>query len=100
MKQREVIISPEAEVDLNALYDFVSARSDVQTALKYISRISNFCEGMEVAAERGTLRNDLREGLRIVGFERKLVVAFTVELKRVVILRIFTRGQNWEATEW
>ena len=40
------------------------------------------------------------EGLRIVGFERRGVVAFTVEEGRVVILRFFSGRQNWEAVDW
>ncbi|WP_348626490.1 hypothetical protein [Mesorhizobium sp. LNJC384A00] len=38
----------------------------------------------------------MRPGLRIVGFERRLTVAFTVEGDQVVILRVFYGGVNWE----
>jgi toxin ParE1/3/4 len=100
MKKREVIFAPEAEADLNALYEFVVARSNSQTALNYILRIEDFCNGLDLASARGTSRDDLRQGLRVVGFERRLVVAFDVEAFRVVILRIFTHGQNWEAAHW
>ncbi len=100
MKQREVVYSPEVEADLNSLFDFIAVRSNDQTALNYISRIEEFCNGLGLASERGTLRNDIRKGLRIVGFERRSVVAFTVEVDRVVILRFFSGGQNWEAAEW
>jgi toxin ParE1/3/4 len=100
MKQREVVFTPEAEADLNNLFDFITARSDVQTALNYVSRIEEFCSGLDLASERGTLRDDIRTGLRIVGFERRSVIAFTVEEDRVVILRFFSGGQNWAALEW
>ena len=59
-----------------------------------------FGNGLDLASERGTLRNDVREGLRIVGFERRGVVAFTVEEDRVMILRFFSGRQNWEAVDW
>ena len=48
---------------------------------------------------RGTLRDDIRPDLRIVGFERRLTLAFMVEEERVVFLRVFSGGQNWEAPE-
>jgi toxin ParE1/3/4 len=98
VKRRDVVFSPEA--DLTDLFDFIAQRSHVETALNYISRIEQFCESLDVASERGTLRNDIRDGLRIVGFERRLVVAFVVEESRVVILLFFSGGQNWEAVEW
>jgi toxin ParE1/3/4 len=100
MKQREVVFSPEAETDLTNLFDFIAVRSSDQTALNYILRIEEFCNGLDLASERGTLRDDIRKGLRVVGFERRLVIAFTCDEDRVVILRMFSSGQNWEAVEW
>ncbi len=96
MKQRVVIFAPEAETDLNNLYDYIVARAGETTALKYTSRIEEYCKGLDLASERGTLRDDIRQGLRIVGFERRLVVAFAVEEGQVMILRLFSGGQNWE----
>jgi toxin ParE1/3/4 len=49
-----------------------------------------------MASERGTLRNDIRKNLRIVGFEKRVTVAFTVNSSSVFILRIFWGGQNWQ----
>jgi toxin ParE1/3/4 len=34
-------------------------------------------------------------GLRVVGFQRRVTVAFVVEPERVVILRLFYGGANW-----
>jgi toxin ParE1/3/4 len=33
----------------------------------------------------------------MIGFERRVTVAFTVEDERVVILRLFYGGQDWSA---
>ena len=41
-------------------------------------------------------RDDVREGLRIVGFERRATVAFHVDKRRVTILRFFYGGQDWK----
>ena len=41
-------------------------------------------------------RDDIRPGLRIIGFERRVTMAFMVEAERVVVLRLFYRGANWE----
>lgn len=96
MKERTVILAPEARDDLIALYDWIAAAAHPRTALGYIERIEAFLEGMRVASERGTRRDDIRPGLRIVSFERRVTVAFTVDTASVVVLRIFYAGRNWE----
>lgn len=75
---RTVILSPEAEADLLALYDWIAERASPQTALGYIDRLENYIRGCDYSSERGTLRNDIREGLRTVGFERRVTIALDV----------------------
>ncbi|MDX8442297.1 type II toxin-antitoxin system RelE/ParE family toxin [Mesorhizobium australafricanum] len=62
---------------------------------RYDSRIRAFCERLEHGSERGTRRDDVWPGLRVVGFERRITLAFVVEPERVVILRLFYGGANW-----
>ena len=64
--------------------------------MSYIERLEAWCLGFDLASERGHARNDIRPGLRIVGFERRVIVAFTVDEDRVVFLRVFYGGQDWE----
>jgi toxin ParE1/3/4 len=47
--------------------------------------------------ERGTRRDDLSPGLRIVGYRRRATIAFTVESDAVIIQGIFYGGQDYEA---
>lgn len=53
----------------------------------------------DLASERGTQRDDIMPGLRIIGFERRVTIAFTVEETQITILRVFYGGKNWE-NEW
>lgn len=46
--------------------------------------------------ERGTLRDDLRPSLRVIGFERRAAIAFRVSAETVAILRILYGGRNLE----
>ena len=39
-----------------------------------------------------------RPGLRIIGFERRLTIAFMVQEETVTVLRVFTAGRNWETS--
>ncbi len=100
MKPRDVILSPEAEADLVTLHDWIAGAAGAGVALEYLNRVEAFITGLELASERGTLRSDIRPGLRVIGFERRLAIAFTVEAERVIILRIFSGGRNWEEESW
>jgi toxin ParE1/3/4 len=97
VKERIVLFSPEARNDLIALYDWIARAANPDIALSYVERIEAFCSRLSFASQRGHRRDDVRPGLRIVGFERRVTVAFTVEDSRVVILRLFYGGRNWEA---
>ena len=97
MRERQVDFAPEAVEDLIRLYDWIADAASPETAIRYIDRLEAYCRGMGHAAERGHQRDDIRPGLRIAGFERRVTMAFTVTDTRVTILRVFYGGRNWEA---
>ncbi|MEL6464963.1 MAG: type II toxin-antitoxin system RelE/ParE family toxin [Pseudomonadota bacterium] len=96
MKTRTVVFAPEAQEDLIGLYDWIAEAAHPNTALNYIERLEDYCRGFSVASERGHKRDDIRKGLRIVGFERRVTIAFAVTDAEVIILRLFYGGRNWE----
>jgi toxin ParE1/3/4 len=87
-----------AKADLQWIYDTIESATDPSTALHYVERITDFCQRLEYGGERGNRRDDVRPGLRVIGFERRIAVAFTVDAERVVILRLFYGGADWEGT--
>ncbi|AZO10393.1 MULTISPECIES: type II toxin-antitoxin system RelE/ParE family toxin [unclassified Mesorhizobium] len=95
MKRRAVVYTPAASDDLDRIYHLIAEASSATTASSYEGRIRAFCERLEYGSERGTVRDDVRPDLRVVGFERRVAVAFTVEPERVVILRLFYGGASW-----
>jgi toxin ParE1/3/4 len=97
--RRSVSYAPEAQSDLFGLYDQIADAASPVVALRYVQRIERWLDGFETASERGVLRDDIRSGLRIVGFERRVTVAFTVLQNTVLIQRVFYGGQDW-ATAW
>jgi toxin ParE1/3/4 len=92
--QRRVIFSPEAAADLANLYEYIAKQSGLTRAINYIGRIETFCAGLKFSPERGTKWDDLRPGLRIVGFERRVTIAFHVQPAAVVIDRILYGGRE------
>lgn len=95
IRRRTVVLSPEAIDHLGAIYDWIAAQASPQIALGYIERLETYIRGFDVASERGTLRSDIRPGLRTTGFERRVTIAFTVTDDEVIILGLYSGGQNW-----
>jgi len=50
--------------------------------------------------QRGQSRNDLAPGIRTLVFERRAVIAYSVDTEFVTILRIFYAGQNITDAAW
>jgi toxin ParE1/3/4 len=94
---RRVIILPSAARDLHSLYTYIRDRSGPEVAIGFVRRIRAYCEGFETIPERGRRRDDLRPGLRLVGFERRVVIAFTVTAATVEIGRILYGGRDVDA---
>jgi len=92
----KVVISPFAKQQLDSLYDYIAEASSEDIAEKYIEGISNYCESMSIFPLRGTLREDLRAGIRITNYRKRVVIAFEVKENQVIILSIFYGDQDYE----
>ncbi len=86
--------SPEALADLVDLYDYIAPRSGDANAIGYIERIETFCQSLTIFPERGTRRDDLRPGMRLLAFERTAIIAIAVDEKAVTILRVLYGGRD------
>lgn len=91
-----VVFSPEAESQLIALQSHLAAAASPEIAGNYIEKIIEQCERLQTFPMRGTLRNDIRPGLRTFGFQRRVTIAFDVTVDMVTILGIFYGGQDFE----
>ncbi|WP_395713443.1 type II toxin-antitoxin system RelE/ParE family toxin [Reyranella sp.] len=96
MIRRTVTFTPQAHSDLLNIGDWITERAGADVARSYIARLENYCLGFEFAGERGQRRDDLRPGLRVIGFERRVAIAFAISEDEVVILRLHYGGQNWD----
>lgn len=95
MKGFEVRFRPLAEADLISLYEFIAAEAGTAAADSYIDRIEAACLALESFPERGARRDDIRPGLRTMGFERRATIVFQVRKREVVVVRIFYGGQDY-----
>lgn len=91
-----VVFSPEAEEQLAALYDYIAATASPDTAARYTEAIVSYCESLYAFPYRGTMRDDVRPGLRITNHKKRAVIAFDVDTEQVSIIGVFYGGQDYE----
>lgn len=90
----KVVFTPEARNDLRWLYNAIAQVGGTRRAFSYTDRVTARCLGLATFPERGTRRDDLRPGLRVVGFARRVSIAFQIAGNSVIILRILYGGQD------
>lgn len=93
---RRVRFSPEAHADLDELYDYIADAESPDTAAHYIDAIITYCEQLADFPHRGRAREDIRPGLRTIGYRRRAVIAFTVSEDMLTILGIYYGGRDYE----
>jgi toxin ParE1/3/4 len=94
---REVKFSPEARGDLYRLYDYISVDAGPERAKRFADQIVDACRKLDLFPERGVRRDDLRPGLRVTTFRRRVSIAYQVGMDSVVIVRISYGGRDFGA---
>lgn len=56
----------------------------------------SYCESLGTFPHRGTMRDDVRPGLRITNYKKRAVIAFDVDAEQVSIIGVFYGGQDYE----
>lgn len=91
-----VVFTPEARAQLMSLYRYVADQAGPDTAFALTSAIVDHCERFTTFPRRGTPRDDIRPGLRTLGFLKRAVIAFDVAGDTITIIGIFYGGQDFE----
>jgi plasmid stabilization system protein ParE len=92
-----IIYTPQAEDQLHALFIQIASVASPEIAANYTAAIMRQCESLNTFPARGSLRNDIRPGIRVFGFRRRVSIAFDIAEDVVTIHGIFYGGQNLEA---
>lgn len=91
-----IVFSPEAIDDLEEVLVYLAPEMGLAPAREYVGAIRDYCAGFSTFPNRGMRRDDIRPGLRLVGYRRKATIAIMVRVDTVTIARIFHRGRNVE----
>jgi toxin ParE1/3/4 len=92
----EVRFSKRSQADLISIYEYISARSDASRALAYFERIRDYCLTLSRFPQRGTPWDHVLTGVRVVGFERRVSIAFRIKGRAVTIVRVMYGGRDIE----
>jgi len=98
MKSYRVVLRKTATDDLKSILRYVFEKSsNIETALSYTRRIRDRCGEIGYAPFSGVERNDIAEGLRMVVFERRVVIFYVVGDGLVRITNIVAGTRDYVA---
>lgn len=92
-----IVFTPMAMRHVADLHGWIASRASESVADRYVERILASCRSFELFPLRGTRRDDILPGLRTIGFERRITIAFMVTENEIVIEGVFYGGQDFEA---
>ncbi|MEI9979875.1 MAG: type II toxin-antitoxin system RelE/ParE family toxin [Edaphobacter sp.] len=91
-----VVFTPEAEAQLIELYGYIAAEASPEIAARFTDDIVTYCESLNTFPARGNRRDDIRPGLRVTSYRKRVAIAFHVDDDRVTIIGVFYGGQDYE----
>jgi toxin ParE1/3/4 len=94
----EIIFDRAAQQDLISIFEYIEDRAGPAIAGNFTTKLYQHCRKLEHTPERGTRRDDLRRGLRTIGYRRRATILFEVDHAQhhVIILGIYYGGRNYE----
>ena len=96
-RPKDVLFSPEAEAQIIALYEYLAENASPTIGESYTSAIIERCERLGEMPLAGIARGDIRKGLRLTFFRKRVAIAYSAISKRVTVLGIFYGGQDYES---
>ena len=85
------------ELALDEVQHGIAAAASPDVAARYTEAIVTYCESLRTFPLRGTMRDDVRPGLRITNYRKRAVIAFDVAGDLVSIIGVFYGGQDYES---
>ena len=96
MTHHRITFRTEALEQLEEIYDYIAAAGSPGNAAGFTESIISFCEGLADFPYRGMARDDLRPGLRTIGYKKSTIIAYATLNHRVTIVGIFYGGRDYE----
>ncbi len=91
----EIVYTPEARDDMASIFWYIAAH-DPGAADRYIQEIRHACGNLALMPHMGIERYDLRQGIRIFPFNRRVIIVYEARDAFLNILRVFHKGRDYE----
>jgi toxin ParE1/3/4 len=89
-----VVLSKTAETQLRKLQAYLARRFYSDSAERFINRLLGECMSLGVSPHRGRQRDEVRPGIRVIGFGRRTAIYFRFADGKVTILGIQYGGRE------
>jgi toxin ParE1/3/4 len=73
-----IVLTPEAEAHLVELYASIAEKASPEIAAHFTDGIVTYCESLCTFPARGNRRDDIRPGLRVTSYRKRVAIAFHV----------------------
>ena len=80
---------------MDTIFDFI-ARDSPRNAIEFTRRIRERCLSLREFPERGLRRDDLGQGLRTIGLERRVLIVYRILPDRIQVVHIYYGGRDVE----
>ncbi|MGV3491093.1 MAG: type II toxin-antitoxin system RelE/ParE family toxin [Devosia sp.] len=84
-----VVLARTAQNDLKKIGRWISEAGAPRTGQRYVARIKQRLAKLGDAPEVGRPYGYNDPGLRIIGYERRIMIAYRVEKTRIIVARVF-----------
>jgi plasmid stabilization system protein ParE len=91
-----VALTPEAQGQLFELYRCIVAAASPVVAERYIYTIITYCEWFRIFPQRSNRRDDIREGLHVTIYRKRVVISFDVDAEQTSVIGSFYGGHDYE----
>ena len=92
---------PKKTNDYPGILGALTLKNKIEIKIKFIKQINlnldQFIQNLIIFPQRGTCRDDLSPGLRIIGFERRVAIVFKLVDDTILIVRVFYGGRDLAA---
>ena len=91
-----IVYDPQALDDLDRIHSWVARHAGARIADSYEQRIISFVSRLRNFPNRGQHRDELGEGVRVIGFEERVDIAYRLKNDEVQIVRVLYAGRQFD----
>lgn len=89
--------SRRALEQLEDLYHYIESVASPAIAARYTGAVFDYCQSLQTFPMRGTMRDDIRPGVRVTNYRKRTVIAFVADADQVLVLGVFHGGQGYQS---